>query len=59
MAKNSSSKKALQPLKNQIAGSLNINLSDGANLTTAQTGKVGGQMVKHIINSYSSSNMKG
>lgn len=59
MAKNSGSKKALQPLKNQIAGSLNINLSDGANLTTAQTGKVGGQMVKHIINSYSSLNMKG
>ncbi len=58
MAKNRSSKKALEPLKNQIAGSLGINLSDGANLTTAQTGKVGGQMVKQIINSYSTG-MKG
>ncbi|NMC56923.1 MAG: alpha/beta-type small acid-soluble spore protein [Eubacteriaceae bacterium] len=52
MAKSSSAKRALQPLKDQIAGSLGVNLSDGANLTTAQVGHVGGQMVKKMIDSY-------
>ena len=52
MAKSSSSKKALEPLKNQIASSLNVNLADGPNLTTSQVGHVGGQMVKKIVDSY-------
>jgi len=52
VAKNSTSKKALQPLKNQIANELNINLSEGPNLTTAQVGHVGGQMVKRMIDAY-------
>ena len=49
MAKSSSAKKALQPLRDQIASSLNVNLADGPNLTTSQVGHVGGQMVKNII----------
>ncbi len=52
MAKSSSAKRALEPLKNSIASSLNVNLSDGPNLTTAQVGHVGGQMVKKMIDSY-------
>jgi hypothetical protein len=52
MAKSSSAKKALEPLKNQIASSLNVNLANGPSLTTAQVGHVGGQMVKKIIDSY-------
>lgn len=54
-----SAKRALQPLKNQIAGELNINLSDGPNLTTAQVGHVGGQMVKRMIDSYESNFSSG
>jgi len=56
MAKSSRSKQALQPLKNQIASSLNVNLSDGPNLTTAQAGHVGGQMVKKMVESYTGTN---
>ncbi len=52
MAKSSMTKKALQPLRDQVASSLNVNLSDGPNLTTAQVGHVGGQMVKKMIDSY-------
>ncbi|NMC57018.1 MAG: alpha/beta-type small acid-soluble spore protein [Eubacteriaceae bacterium] len=52
MAKSSSAKRALQPLKDQIASSLGVNLSNGASLTTAQVGHVGGQMVKKMIDSY-------
>ncbi|MEL7569515.1 MAG: alpha/beta-type small acid-soluble spore protein [Eubacteriaceae bacterium] len=52
MAKSSMTKKALQPLRDQVASSLGVNLSDGANLTTAQVGHVGGQMVKKMIDSY-------
>ena len=55
MAKSSMTKKALEPLKNSIASSLNVNLSDGPNLTTAQVGHVGGQMVKKMIDSYTGS----
>lgn len=59
MAKNNSTKRALQPLKDQIASQLNINLSNGPNLTTAQAGHVGGQMVKQMINSYTSGTNTG
>ncbi|NMC57017.1 MAG: alpha/beta-type small acid-soluble spore protein [Eubacteriaceae bacterium] len=52
MAKSSSTKRALEPLKNSIASSLNVNLSNGPSLTTAQVGHVGGQMVKKMIDSY-------
>lgn len=52
MAKSSSSKRALQPLKDQIASSLNVNLTNGPSLTTAQVGRVGGQMVKKMVESY-------
>ncbi len=48
----SDNKRTLQPLKNEIAKELNVDLSNGPNLTTAQVGHVGGQMVKRIINSY-------
>jgi hypothetical protein len=51
----SDNKKALQPLKDQIANELNINLNDGPNLTTAQVGHVGGQMVKRMIDTYENS----
>lgn len=52
MARSSSAKKALEPLKNSIASSLNVNLQNGPSLTTAQVGHVGGQMVKKMIESY-------
>ncbi len=52
MAKSSMAKKALQPLRDQVASSLNVNLADGPSLTTAQVGHVGGQMVKKMIDSY-------
>ncbi|MEL7569516.1 MAG: alpha/beta-type small acid-soluble spore protein [Eubacteriaceae bacterium] len=52
MAKSSSAKRALQPLKDQVASSLGVNLSNGASLTTSQVGHVGGQMVKKMIDSY-------
>ncbi len=51
----SDNKRALQPLKDQIANELNINLADGPNLTTAQVGHVGGQMVKKMIDAYENS----
>jgi len=44
----SDNKRALQPLKDQIANELNINLADGPNLTT-------GQMVKKMIDAYENS----
>ncbi|NMC57020.1 MAG: alpha/beta-type small acid-soluble spore protein [Eubacteriaceae bacterium] len=56
MSKNDS-KRTLQPLKNEIAQELNVDLSNGPNLTTAQVGHVGGQMVKRMVDSYES-NMK-
>jgi hypothetical protein len=59
MARNNSTKRALQPLKDQIASQLNVNLSNGPNLTTAQAGHVGGQMVKQMINSYENSMTSG
>jgi len=52
MARSNSTKRALQPLKDQIASSLNVNLADGPNLTTAQVGHVGGQMTKKMVESY-------
>lgn len=54
MSKNDN-KRALQPLKDQVANQLKINLADGPNLTTAQVGHVGGQMVKQMIDAYESS----
>jgi hypothetical protein len=52
---NNSTKRVLQPLKDQIARELNVNLANGPNLTTAQVGHVGGQMVKRMIDTYEGS----
>lgn len=44
-------KQALDQMKTEIAGSLNVNLKQGYNgdLTARQAGSIGGQMVKRMI----------
>lgn len=52
------SKQALDQMKTEIAGSLNVNLKEGYNgdLTAKQAGSIGGEMVKRMI-AYAENNM--
>ena len=58
MTQSSESKSKLEGLKNECAGSLNVNLKQGYNgdLTSREAGSVGGEMVKRMI-AYAESNM--
>jgi hypothetical protein len=49
----------LDAMKNEIAGSLNVNLKQGYNgdLTTREAGSIGGEMVKRMI-AYAEQNMR-
>lgn len=46
---NSQLRTQLQSLKAEVASSMNVNLSDGGNLTSREAGSVGGEMVKRMI----------
>ena len=50
-------KEAMERFKMEAAGEVGVNLKQGYNgdLTSKQTGSVGGQMVKKMIESYESS----
>ena len=54
----SENKSKLASLKDEVAGSLNVNLKQGYNgdLTTREAGSVGGEMVKRMI-AYAENNM--
>ena len=60
MQQNSDSKSKLDSLKNEVAGSLNVNLKQGYNgdLTSREAGSIGGEMVKRMI-AYAENNMGG
>jgi hypothetical protein len=49
-------KAILKAFKNEVASSLNINLSSGENPTSHEAGSVGGEMVKRMI-AYAEQNM--
>ena len=53
-------KPELQPLKTEVASSLNVNLKQGYNgdITAREAGSIGGEMVKRMI-AYAESNMNG
>lgn len=61
MAKNKTNipeaRQSLDKFKMEVAGELGINLKEGYNgdLTAAQAGSIGGQMVKKMIESYENS----
>jgi len=46
---NPAARQALNNMKMEVASSLGVDLSKGAQLTTAEAGRVGGQMVKRLI----------
>ena len=48
----SSSSKGMDQFKMEAASEVGVNLSQGKSLTTAQAGRVGGQMVKKMVESY-------
>lgn len=55
MAKtNNTSKDAMDKFKMEVASEIGVNLKEGYNgdLTSAQAGKVGGEMVKRMVASY-------
>jgi len=55
---NRENKQKLQNLKNEVANSLSVNLSQGynGNITAKEAGSVGGEMVKRMI-AYAENNM--
>ncbi len=57
MASNNANKDALNQFKMEAASEVGVNLKQGYNgdLTAAQAGSVGGQMVKKMIKAYEDS----
>ena len=53
-AKKATSKAALEKFKYEVANEVGVTLKDGYNgdLTSAQAGSIGGQMVKKMVESY-------
>ena len=54
---NKNAKKALEQFKMQAANEVGVTLNQGYNgqLTSAQAGSIGGQMVKKMVESYENS----
>ena len=57
---NKSAKQSLEQFKMEAANEVGVNLKQGYNgdLTARQAGSIGGQMVKKMIENYSSGNKK-
>lgn len=55
---NKQAKESLNKMKMEVANEMGVNLKQGynGNLTSQETGKVGGEMVKRMIKSYEESN---
>ena len=51
-------KEALKKFRNEVAGSMNITLNEGYNgdISARDAGKIGGEMVKRMVN-YAADNM--